>query len=212
MTYRRTAKQWWWEMQYSKYNITTANELHIPVKQNLLMRIESADVIHDWWVPDLGRKIDAIPGTSNYSWIEASDTGEYKGACSEYCGTQHAGMRILVISESKDEFDRWIQEQQKVPSFPADSIGQRGMKLFMEKTCASCHSISGTAANSHIGPDLTHLASRKTLISGVLTNTPKNLYLWLQNPQKLKEGSHMPNFILSNSELEALVKYLEELK
>ncbi len=207
-----TAKQWWWEMQYSKYNITTANELHIPVRQNLLMRIESADVIHDWWVPELGRKIDAIPGTSNYSWIEASDTGEYKGACSEYCGTQHAGMRILVISESKDDFDRWVQEQQKIPPPPTDSIGQRGMKLFTERTCASCHTIAGTEAKSHIGPDLTHLASRKTLVSGVLPNTSKNLFLWLQNPQKIKEGSHMPNFILSASELEALVKYLEELK
>lgn len=207
-----TARQWWWEMQYSKYNFTTANELHIPVHQKLLMRVESADVIHDWWVPELGRKIDAIPGTSNYSWLEASDTGEYKGACSEYCGTQHAGMRILVISETKNEFDQWVQEQQKVPSPPVDSVGQRGMRLFSERTCAGCHSISGIVAVSHIGPDLTHLASRKTLISGVLTNTPKNLYLWLQNPQKLKEGSHMPNFILSNNELEALVKYLEELK
>jgi cytochrome c oxidase subunit 2 len=207
-----TARQWWWEMQYSKYNITTANELHIPVNQKLLMRVESADVIHDWWVPELGRKIDAIPGTSNYSWLEASDTGEYKGTCSEYCGTQHAGMHILVISETKNEFDRWIQEQQKVPAPPVDSIGQRGMRLFSERACASCHSISGTAAISHIGPDLTHLASRKTLISGVLPNTQRNIYLWLQNPQKLKKGSHMPNFILSNNELEALVKYLEELK
>jgi cytochrome c oxidase subunit II len=206
------ARQWWWEMQYSKYNIITANELHIPARQNLLMRIESADVIHDWWVPALGRKIDAVPGTSNFMWIEASDTGEYNGACSEYCGTQHAGMRILVISETKDKFDRWVREQQKVPSPPTDSIAQKGMRLFSERTCASCHAISGTDAKAHIGPDLTHLASRKTLVSGVLVNSPENLYLWLQNPQKIKEGSHMPNFILSNLELEALVKYLEELK
>jgi cytochrome c oxidase subunit II len=207
-----TARQWWWEMQYPKYNITTANELHIPVQQKLLMRVESADVIHDWWVPELGRKIDAIPGTPNYSWLEASDTGEYRGACSEYCGTQHAGMRILVISESEVEFARWVQAQQKVPLPPVDSVGRKGMRLFSERTCAGCHSISGTVAMSHIGPDLTHLASRKTLISGVLTNTPENLYLWLQNPQKIKEGSHMPNFILSNDELKALVNYLEELK
>ncbi len=103
------AHQWWWEMQYPEYNFTTANELHIPVRQNLLMRVESADVIHDWWVPALGRKIDAIPGRSNYTWIDASEPGEYNGACSEYCGTQHAGMRILVIAQLKEEFDRWVK-------------------------------------------------------------------------------------------------------
>jgi cytochrome c oxidase subunit II len=206
------AHQWWWEMQYPEYGFTTANELHIPVRQNLLMKIESADVIHDWWVPALGRKIDAIPGRSNYTWIDASEPGNYTGTCSEYCGTQHAGMRILVIARPKQEFDIWVMEQQAIPPPPTDSLGKKGMRLFQEKTCASCHTIKGTNAVSHIGPDLTHVASRKTLISGDLLNTPENLYLWLENPQKQKKGAHMPDFRLSPDDLRALVKYLEELK
>lgn len=206
------AHQWWWELQYPEYNFTTANELHIPVNQNLLMKVGSADVIHDWWVPELGRKIDAIPGTDNYSWIDAAKPGEYRGTCSEYCGTQHAGMHIFVFAEQPGEYDKWIKEQQRIPVQPEDSTAQKGLKIFQEKACASCHAIAGTNAVSHIGPDLTHLSGRKTLISKDLPNTPENLYSWLQNPQKLKEGAHMPNFILSSDELKALVKYLEELK
>jgi cytochrome c oxidase subunit II len=206
------AHQWWWELQYPEYNFTTANELHIPVNKNLLMKVESADVIHDWWVPALGRKIDAIPGRDNFMWIEAAVPGEYQGACSEYCGTQHAGMRILVFAELPADYDKWVKEQQSVPAQPADSVAQKGLRIFREKACASCHAIAGTNATSHIGPDLTHLSGRKTLISDGLPNTPANLLKWLQDPQKLKNGAHMPNFILSSDDLDALVKYLEELK
>ncbi len=206
------AHQWWWEMQYPKYDFITANELHIPVNQNLLMRVESADVIHDWWVPALGRKIDAIPGRMNYTWIDADEVGDYHGTCSEYCGTQHADMRILVIAQNERDFDNWVKKQQAIPPPPTDSLGLEGMRLFQEKTCASCHSISGTNAKSHIGPDLTHVSERKTLLSGMLPNSPQNLYRWLQDPQKIKQGAHMPNFMLSKNELSALVKYLEDLK
>lgn len=205
------AHQWWWEMKYPEFKINTANELHIPEKKHLLMRVESADVIHDWWVPALGRKIDAIPGKPNYSWIEAVEPGEYKGTCSEYCGTQHAWMRILVIAQSKTNFDQWIQEQQTLPPAPVDSLSISGMKLFQSKTCMRCHSIAGMAGNSTIGPDLTHLKLRKTLLSGMMENNPQNLLRWLEDPQKIKEGAFMPNFLLGNNEIKALVSYLEGL-
>ncbi len=206
------AHQWWWEMHYPKYNITTANELHIPIGKKLLMRIESADVIHDWWVPELGRKIDAVPGQLNYNWIEADTPGVYIGTCSEYCGMEHAWMRIHVYAQAQKDFDDWKQNQEKIPALPVTEPARTGALLFQEKTCANCHSINGTPADSHIGPDLTHLGSRETLLTGMLENNKSNLIRWLKNPQKIKEGAHMPNFILNEKEINALATYLEGLK
>jgi cytochrome c oxidase subunit 2 len=206
------AHQWWWDIRYPKYDVITANELHIPVGKKLLMRVESADVIHDWWVPKLGRKIDAVPGQLNYNWIEADTAGVYTGTCSEYCGMEHAWMRIMVVAQDKNHFNNWIKNQQKIPEVPVNKPSRTGAILFQKKTCANCHSINGTPADSHIGPDLTHLGSRATLLSGMLKNNRVNLSRWLKNPQKVKEGAHMPNFILSKYEINALVSYLEGLK
>lgn len=204
--------QWWWEMRYPEYGFTTANELHIPEKKKLLMRMESADVIHDWWVPSLGRKIDMIPGHSNYRWIQADTAGTYEGTCSEYCGAEHAWMRIRVIAQTQDNFNQWVKAQEEIPAIPTDSLAREGAKLFQSKTCSNCHTIRGTAAEKRVGPDLTHLESRETLLSGMYNNTTENLRQWLKNPQKVKPGAHMPNFNLSDKELNALVAYLEELK
>ncbi len=209
---RIIAHQWWWEMHYPKLNFYTANELHIPADQNLRMQIESADVIHDWWVPDLGRKIDAIPGRKNYTWIYSKQPGEFRGTCAEYCGNQHANMRILVIAESKDDFENWVRSQQRAPDMPADTLGKRGARLFADNACSRCHNIAGTGTDAHIGPDLTHISLRKTILSGMLPATRENISLWLENPQKVKEGANMPNFMLSKDENKALVTYLEELK
>lgn len=206
------AHQFWWEMQYPKYDFITANELHIPVGKKLLMRIQSADVIHSWWVPELGRKIDAVPGRLNYTWIEADTAGVYEGTCSEYCGAQHATMRIKVFAESEKDYKQWIANQQKIPPQPVDSIAIAGAKMFQRMTCANCHAIKGTPANAHIGPDLTHLGSRTTILSGLLENNKPNLERWLIDPQKVKAGAHMPNFMLDSKEIYALSTYLEELK
>jgi len=206
------AHQFWWEMRYPKYNIVTANELHIPTGKKLLTRIQSADVIHSWWVPELGRKIDAVPGRLNYTWIDADTSGIYGGTCSEYCGAQHATMRIKVIAEPEQEFDQWVADQQKIPPQPDDSISIAGARMFQQMTCANCHTIAGTPANAHIGPDLTHLGSRTTILSGLLDNNMDNMKRWLKNPQKVKAGSHMPDFMLSKDEINALSTYLEGLK
>ncbi len=206
------AHQWWWDFRYPKEGIITANELHIPAGKKLLMEIKSADVIHSWWVPTLGRKTDAVPGRVNYGWIEADSAGIYSGKCSEYCGTQHAWMLIRVVAHNKKNYEKWVKHNKSVPSLPQDSVAQKGALIFQQKTCANCHAIKGTPADVHIGPDLTHLASRATLLSGMKKNTEANLRAWLKDPQKIKKGAHMPNFRLSNSELNALVTYLEGLK
>ena len=206
------AHQWWWEMHYPKVDVLTANELHIPTGKRLLMHIKSADFIHSWWVPELGRKIDAIPGRVNTGWIEADSSGIYEGTCSEFCGTQHAWMRIRVVAEPENQYKKWLDKQRDIPLQPTDSLAVVGAHIFQQKTCGNCHNISGTSADAMIGPDLTHVASRATLLSGMLENNRQNLKKWLNNPQKVKEGSNMPNMLLSKHEVDALTEYLEQLK
>jgi cytochrome c oxidase subunit 2 len=204
--------QWWWEFYYPKSGVLTANEMHIPVGKRLLLRVESIDVIHDFWVPELGPKIDAVPGHTNHLWMASSKEGVYLGACAEFCGTQHANMRIRVISETQEEFNEWQKQQLVVPRTPGSGIAGTGAELFQTKACMNCHTIKGTQAAARIGPDLTHLNRRQTIGAGVLTNSPENLAKWLTNPQRYKQGSLMPNMKLSDSEVEAIVAYLEGLK
>lgn len=204
--------QWWWEFYYPKSGVLTANEMHIPVGEKLLLRIESIDVIHDFWVPELGPKIDAIPGHTNHLWMQAGEEGVFLGACAEFCGTQHANMRIRVISETQEEFNEWQDQQLVVPRTPRSGLAGKGAELFQTKACMNCHRISGTAATARIGPDLTHLNKRQTIGAGVLTNSTENLTKWLFNPQKYKQGSLMPNMKLSDAEVNAIVAYLEGLQ
>lgn len=206
-----TGHQWWWEIHYPKSGVITANEVHIPVGKRILVRLESADVIHDFWVPALARKIDAVPGHTNYLYLEADKAETYIGACAEFCGTQHAGMRIRVIAQSPEAFQNWKQAQLASPNSPTNPIALQGANLFKTKTCYNCHRIAGTDSKQNIGPDLTYVATRETIGAGVLNNSHENLAHWLSAPEKFKPGSHMPNFQLSNEEVEALVAYLEGL-
>lgn len=207
-----TAHQWWWEAHYPASGVVTANEIHIPLDKAWLVELKSADVIHDWWVPDLGRKIDAIPGHPNHFWIQADKPGTYLGTCAEYCGAGHAWMRIRVIAQTEAEFQAWERHQLAVPATPTGGDAAQGGKLFQQLSCSVCHSIAGTPAQGDIGPNLTHVASRETLASGRLINTPQNLANWISDPQEYKPGSHMPNFHLSAEQDHDLVAYLETLK
>jgi cytochrome c oxidase subunit 2 len=208
-----TAHQWWWEARYAQSHVIAANEIHIPVDRPLLVELKAADVIHDWWVPQLGRKMDAIPGHPNHFWIEAEHPGTYLGRCAEYCGAEHAWMRIRVIAQPPAEFKQWEQHQLGIPAKPTGGEAAEGAKLFQKQlTCADCHRIAGTPAKSSIGPDLTHVASRETLAAGRLPNTPSNLRKWLSNPQAIKPGANMPNFQLTKTEVDDLAAYLETLK
>jgi cytochrome c oxidase subunit 2 len=204
--------QWWWEVRYPGSGVITANEIHIPVGRNLVVRLESADVIHDFWVPELGRKMDMVPGHPNTVWLRADRPGTYQGECSEYCGAEHAWMRFLVVAEAAGQFDRWLARQGEAAPPPATDATARGRRIFESKMCASCHAIAGTAARARVGPDLTHLASRRQLAGGVVANTPVELARWLRRPSAIKPGVHMPDLALTGPELSDLVNYLETLK
>jgi cytochrome c oxidase subunit 2 len=206
------AHQWWWEYRYPSSGVVTANELHMPAGTNWLLGIESADVIHDFWVPDLGAKMDAIPGHPNVLWITPQKTGTYLGTCAEYCGAEHAMMGIRVIVQPPEEFAQWEKEQLHAPPPPVAAAALRGAKLFEEKTCMNCHNIAGTKARALVGPDLTHLADRDTIGSNLIANNLTNLTQWLADPQSFKPGCDMPNLRLSQTETKDIAVYLESLK
>jgi cytochrome c oxidase subunit 2 len=204
--------QWWWEARYAS-GAVTANEIHVPVGKDLLLRIESADVIHDFWVPQLGRKVDAIPGHPSTIWMQADVAGTYLGACAEFCGAEHAWMRIVVVADSPADFDAWDRHQRE-PAEVASVVTSevvRGAIAFRSKTCVSCHAVGGVG-RARVAPDLTHLAQRKTLGAGVLSNDPANLARWLREPQVVKPASHMPDLNLDDGEVNDLTAYLETLR
>jgi cytochrome c oxidase subunit 2 len=209
---RIVGHQWWWELDYLKSGAVAANELHIPIRQRLLVELRSADVIHDFWVPELARKMDVVPGHPNHIWLEADHPGTYLGVCAEFCGNEHAWMRFQVIAQPADQFAAWLRDQLEVPPKPNSPDAQRGRQLFVARTCSNCHTVMGTPANQRIGPDLTHIASRRMLAGGALENTPENLALWLHDPNTFKPGSNMPNLQLSKDDVRKLAVYLETLK
>ena len=204
--------QWWWEARYPKLGFVTANEIHIPAGKNIQFGFESMDVIHDFWVPELGRKIDLIPGRHANIWLAADHPGTYLGACAEFCGKEHAWMRIRVIADTPEAFAAWSSAQAREAGQPATATEQRGLNDVTSMPCASCHTIAGTSARGIIGPNLTHLASRETLAAGRLQNTPQLLSAWLHDPDAFKPGSHMPNLRLTDEQRNDIVQYLETLK
>ena len=207
--------RWWWEVQYPSdpsHSVVTANEIHIPVGQPVRIELSSADVIHSFWIPQLAGKTDVIPGQRNVAWIEADSAGVYRGACTEYCGLQHANMAAFVIAEPPAKFAQWLETQSHPAAPPADPDAAAGRAVFQKSACASCHAIRGTDALGQVGPDLTHLAGRMTLAAGALENTRGNLAGWIGNSQAIKPGNDMPVLTLSPADLQALVSYLETLK
>jgi cytochrome c oxidase subunit 2 len=204
--------QWWWEVRYPHTGVVTANEIHIPVGQHWLVRMESADVIHDFWVPALARKIQMVPGQTNHIWLEANVPGTYGGNCAEYCGAEHSWMRFVVIAESPVSFDVWLREQETPAALPAADSAENGLKIFQTLTCINCHSIRGVSNVGAAAPDLTHVAGRQFLGAGVLSNTETNLFRWLKNSQNIKPGCFMPNLKLTDAQAGALTGYLETLK
>ncbi len=204
--------QWWWEVRYPGSGAVAANEIHIPVGQRWRVLLDSGDVIHDFWVPELGRKMDMVPGHPNSIWLNPSRPGTYLGTCSEYCGTQHAWMRLRVIAQPLAEFKAWEDRQVRSAAAPPSGHAGEGLNDFKGLTCLNCHTISGVNPQKSVGPDLTHLASRNTLGAGVLSNSPDTLARWLKNPQAIKPGCHMPNLKLSDDQVNALVAYFETLR
>jgi cytochrome c oxidase subunit 2 len=199
-------------VRYPQTSVVTANEIHIPVGRKWLVRLESADVIHDFWVPALARKMQMIPGQTNHIWLEANAPGTYDGICAEYCGAGHSWMRFSVIAESPAAFDAWLRGQKNPAAIPAADSAQTGLKNLQAMTCINCHSIRGVFVAANAAPDLTHLADRTILGAGVLSNTETNLFRWLKNPQDFKPGCFMPNLKLTDAQAGTLTSYLETLK
>lgn len=201
--------QYWWEYEFPDQQAITANELHVPVGRTVQVTLESADVIHDFHVPQFGWMRDAIPGKTNRMTFSFERPGHFDGTCNQYCGLQHAWMRVIGQASPAAEFDAWLQQQ----SAPATPTGSRGEAVFLQNTCVSCHSIRGVSNGPRIGPDLTHLGSRTTLGTGVVDNTPQRLHDWIRQPSSIKPGVLMPAYLsLSEADLAELVNYLESLK
>ena len=208
--------RWWWQVRYldpdPAKTIETANEIHVPVGEPVRLQLTSSDVIHSFWVPQLAGKTDVIPGQTNTGWLQADSAGVYRGACTEYCGLQHANMAPIVIAESPAAIAAWQTAQRASAAKPSDPDAAAGLAVFQKAACATCHAIRGSEALGRVGPDLTHLASRLTLAAGTLENTRGNLAGWIGNSQAIKPGNDMPVMTIRPNDLQALLAYLETLK
>jgi cytochrome c oxidase subunit II len=214
--------QWWWEFQYPDQKIVTANDLYVPVGQDVTIELTGADVIHSFWMPKLAGKTDAIPGKMNFFSFKAEQSGIYRGLCAEFCGEQHAVMRFRVVALPQDEFQSWATQQAAAPPPPPENVRQ----IFLQKACIGCHSINGfREAVGITGPNLAYFGNRETIAGGALPNTPENLALWLHDPDAIKSGNIMgqvigqgvnrlgqPKTPLSAQDISALVSYLEGMK
>jgi cytochrome c oxidase subunit 2 len=208
-----TGHQFWWEAQYPASGAVTANEIHIPVGKPLSVRLDSKDVLHEFWVPELARKMSTVPGQPNHIWLQADKPGVYIGQCSEFCGTQHAWMRIVVVAHEPAQFEEWQQAQLRPAQSPVDDARAKGLEIFRTSTCINCHAINGVpGANSRVAPDLTHVGSRQQLAAGVVQNTPENMRRWVKNPQAIKPGALMPDFYLDDQQIDQLADYLSSLR
>jgi len=211
-----TAHQWWWHIEYQGASpqdvVVTANELHIPAGQPVDLELTSADVIHSLWIPNLDGKHDLIPSHRIHTMIEADAPGAYYGRCAEFCGYQHAHMDLVVVAETPDDFAAWLGAQRQLGSEPQTEGQKRGREVVEHGPCALCHTVAGTRALGGVGPDLTHLASRRALAGGAAALDRGSLESWIKNPAQLKPGAQMPAIELSPSDLRAVVDYLESLR
>lgn len=208
--------QWWWEVHYlggaTNEQFTTANEIHIPAHRSVNIELESQDVIHSFWVPSLHGKVDLIPGLPNFIRIEASEPGNYQGQCAEYCGAQHAHMRLLVVAQEPEEYEAWQQQQRQPAPEPASQDAVAGEQLFLAGPCSSCHQIRGTIAGGRVAPDLTHIASRRYIAGNSFPNNDAYLEAWVTHAQSLKPEALMPDLTqFSGVQLRELVAYLRQL-
>lgn len=207
---RLVGHMFWWEVHYPDHGVVTANEIHVPAGQATQLELESADVIHSFWIPALHGKLDMIPGRTNIFWVQPDRPGIFRGQCAEFCGTQHALMGLMVVAEPPDEFDAWIETQQRSVEPAHDAVAARGAVVYQDAGCHLCHAVAGRfdppVANA--GPDLTRFGSRRTIGSVTMANTDHNLRDWIDNPHRRKPGVRMPASLLTDDDLTALVAYL----
>jgi cytochrome c oxidase subunit II len=202
--------QWWWEFRYPALEVVTANELHLPVGRPVVFSLEGPDVIHSFWVPQLGGKRDVVPGRLNRITLTPDRPGEYWGQCAEFCGASHANMGLRVIVEEAGAFDRWVAAQAAPPPEP-DGAAAEGKAIYTRSACVGCHTIRGVSAGM-LGPDLTHFGGRALFGAGLWPTTVEHVATWLKDPPALKPGAKMPNLHLSDADARALAAYLTSLK
>jgi cytochrome c oxidase subunit II len=210
------ANQWWWDVRYRDHDpsrtIRTANELHLPAGVPVRITLRSNDVIHSFWIPNLAGKQDLIPGRLSDLVLRPTREGVYRGQCAEFCGLQHAHMALDVTVESPSEFAAWQRQQRRTAPPPRTPLQLAGFNYLTTRECASCHSIAGTPASGQIAPDLTHVASRRSIGAGTFPMSRGHLYAWIADPQTAKPGNNMPYIGLEPNELHAIVAYLETLR
>jgi cytochrome c oxidase subunit II len=210
-------RRWWWEVDYPDQGVITANEIHIPVGKPVQIQLESGDVIHSFWVPELHGKMDLIPNRINSLTLQADQAGVFRGECAEFCGLQHAHMGFMVVAQSSADFNAWISAQQKDAAAPTDAAAQQGQQVFISAKCVFCHTVRGLndktidRSGIDLGPDLTHLASRLTIAGASLTENKGNLAGWIIDTQHVKPGNLMPNSSVNSEDLQTLLDYLESL-
>ena len=209
--------QWWWEFRYPEYGLVTANEMHVPVDRTVEVRLTSADVIHSFWFPRMGGKRDVVPGHENSLWFTPDSAGVYLGQCAEFCGLSHALMKMELVVDEQADFDAWVTanvaDAVVVDVARPDSVQlAEGAQAFLQSGCIACHSVRGTPAAGVLGPDLTHLGSRRRIAAGIMDNTPENLARWIADPPAVKPGALMPRLVLDEATLDALVFYLRNLE
>ena len=204
--------RWWWEFDYPDLGILTANELHVPVGATIQMDLDSVDVIHSFWVSQLSGKEDVIPGQTNHLWFRADKVGSYYGQCAEFCGLNHANMRIRVIVESQEDFDAWVANQQLPPAEPQSDLAQQGHDLITNGICSNCHTLGDNEGLQSIGPNLTHLFSRSVFAGATYDLTEDNIRRWLSDNPHMKPGNDMAGVTLDQNEIDALMAYLPTLK
>ena len=212
-----TAHMWWWEVRYSDpvtgQDITLANELHLPVGRPVWLGLSSPDVIHSFWVPALGGKMDMVPGRVSHLLVQADEAGTWRGQCAEYCGEQHARMALHVLAQPVAKFDAWLAAQARPAAAPSGALLARGREAFLAQRCNACHTVRGVAEESRLGPDLTHVGSRLYLGAGTLLNQPGAMARWVAHTQDVKPGARMPSSPdMDTDTLNALAAYLEHLK
>jgi cytochrome c oxidase subunit 2 len=216
LTIEVTGHQWWWEVRYQGATpgewVRSANELRIPVGRRVRVLLRANDVIHSFWVPGLQGKVDMIPGRTNVTWLQADRPGAWRGQCAEFCGMQHAKMALVVVAEPAAAFAEWLEKERGPAVQPVDSAGIAARETFLGSGCVLCHAVRGTSAHASAGPDLTHVAGRRTLAAGELPNTTGNLYGWIADPQALKPGTRMPAVPLTSEQLHAIAQYLGTLR
>jgi cytochrome c oxidase subunit 2 len=210
MTIDVVGRQWFWEARYPASGAVTANEIHIPVRTPIKVVLTSPDVIHSFWVPELNKKVDAIPGYRNDLLLYADKPGVYRGQCAEFCGLQHAKMAMAVYADPPQRFNAWLRGEAK----PVAAAAQQnpGFQAFTQNDCGSCHTLRGTSARGNIGPDLTHLMTRKTLGALTIPNTRSDLDAWVRNPQQFKPGNKMPDLNIPSAQFTQLMTFLRSLE